>query len=358
MGEATSPTPPAPSSGAAPLPDTGGPIPSAAAVEAEYQERLSWCDRVAARYKIWFRLAWAAAVAASWLTLLSAIAAMTLEAQDPTKWAWLEKTVLHVIRPAGTLVVIGATTYQLLRRPRSRWRNARRSAEELRSECMRYRLGLPPYDGADAAAIFCAHVRTLGSRANSTEGRHFLARRGPHPRRPPLVELSRLVSLPPELASALPHTPDDPAATDRGGSFEQREAAVRVGRLLSQQRWHLLKARRYFRWFVTLQTAVIAVNLLALLLHVPPLHVLPLYVVALATGVSLMLYAVRDGLDLGPLCQRYLWVAEMLEEVREDYLAGAGEYAGKDPEERLRLLGQHTEQVLAGECQFWYASVG
>jgi hypothetical protein len=127
------------------------------------------------------------------------------------------------------------------------------------------------------------------------------------------------------------------------------------GRLDSQERWHLLRARQFFRrWLCGFQLPILLIHAgnVALGLFVDRF----LWVVGVSTSLSLMLYALRDQLDYGPLFGRYLRVAGNLRDVRSAYEARAEPFDVADDGARVRLLTQYVERLLGGESEYWYAS--
>jgi hypothetical protein len=123
--------------------------------------------------------------------------------------------------------------------------------------------------------------------------------------------------------------------------------------LRGQWEWHRRKAKRYLYGYVIFQIAVIAISFVNW--RVRWSHGPQFEWVAIFTATSLMIQAMRDFLDLGPLMQRYLRLAEHLENIDGKYhqeLQAAGD---KPDPARLRRLTQETEEVLAFEFQNWYA---
>jgi hypothetical protein len=80
------------------------------------------------------------------------------------------------------------------------------------------------------------------------------------------------------------------------------------------------------------------------------------WLIAGATAGTLMLFALRDFLDYGPLFQRYVEVAGNLQEIDEAYAKHQVPFHQSETAERLRRLVEYVEQTLSSEFQYWYAS--
>lgn len=324
-------------------------------LQAYYERHRTSCDKAAVKHKKIYQIIWFVATIASWITLLLAIIVLALP--DIGEFY---RVFLKWIVPLSSIVVITATLIQFFLSFRNRWRNYRRAAEELRTECMLYKVAAKPYEDEDAESKFRDKIEAITSAAASGQACHFV-------RRPRvggnwlarllrmLVDYFRLIILPKEFANELPHSPDLSDSTSRLTDFDRREEAVVIGRIKSQQRWHLRKARKYFWWFAIFEIAILLIAVVyGLSTRVPEPRI---WVVAELTAFTLFLYAVRDFLDFPSTVQRYLWVVSCLQDVLDDYGAEAGPFDGLDRDQRLRLLVEQSERILSLECQYWYASV-
>jgi hypothetical protein len=300
-------------------------------------------DRAAGLWKGWYHIVVLTASVLTWLTLLLVVIALIVQCE------LFQEIVRHRITPVLSGFAALATVVLLFVDLSARWREYRRSAETLRSECMRYRAKLPPYDKGDAELAFEQLLERTRKRAEARQGERYLDRWH-------WGFYLGLAWIPDHLAKERPHTPDEPDALTRRASPTEEAQAVLFGRLENQQRWHLLKARSYCRlWALCFQLPILAVSLTSIAFGLW-YQDRALEVIAILTSCSLMLFALRDFLDYGPLFRRYLRVVGNLEDVRNDYLHHEGSFTGCNDEERLRRLVQYTERVLCGEYEFWYAS--
>jgi len=313
------------------------------AIQAVYEDARATCDREAVRFKRTYQRAWAVSTVATWLTLILSIVALARP-----EWTGFRDFFLYGLVTFFSVVVMAATVRQI--GLRSSWRNHRRGAEQLRSHVMLYRMKLAPYDDdAKRDEQFRKDVQDIFNSAHSGDGERFVSGGG-------LRRLLGLIRLPENLRQEIPHTPDQPDATGPSDDLEHQRDAVLKGRLANQQRWHLLKARKYLICWLVFQAAVIGLSLIQLLVawKFEPL----LWLVSIATAVTLMLYAVRDFLDLGPLTLRYTRVASNLEKAREEYLKANPSDQQLDSNEvsrRLRELTTRVEEILRQEYLYWTA---
>ncbi len=325
--------------------NTPAPPPS---LQTEYQKARQHFDLQAHGYKRMYTRAWYAATLSVWLTLLLGIIGLALP--EATDFHWF---ILKIAVPSASVIGITATCWQWCGL-RARWRNYRWAAEELGSTCMLFRLRLPPYDSSckDPENDFRGHIKALSKRAATGQGDHFLERWR-------WWFFWRLIVLPGHLDEATPHTPDEPDSTYSTNDPDKEEAAVLRGRLVNQQKWHLLKARAFFSQFVAIQAIIILINLGCGTYSL--LHGAKLCITTLATAVILMLYTWRDFLDLSPLFQRYVRVAGILENIRAIYNGANDQLPVTNPKERMERIAQtaqRVEEVLRHEYQAWVARVG
>src|SRR5262245_33687308 len=103
-------------------------------------------DRAARRWKNVLVGTWLAVSGLTWLTLMLAIAGMTLPQQ--TQFADL---ALHWLIPACGYLASALTFYQTLFGPQNRWLNYRAVVQELWNTAMLFRGGLPPFHDAAAS---------------------------------------------------------------------------------------------------------------------------------------------------------------------------------------------------------------
>lgn len=311
-------------------------------LQVRYEALRDRYDRAAIRFKWFYRVASVAAHLCTWLTLLSVLFALAQPAGSP-----VPHVVLHVITPIfGSLGIVA--TLVLWIDLQGRWKFYRFAAESLRGESMRFRAGLSDYGKPGAADVLGQTLGRIAARADSRRGE-------------PLLDLWRrafywdLAWLPFHLREKLSHAPDGAQPLRRTTEFAKEERAVLHGRLDSQERWHLLRARQFFRrWLFGFQLPILLIHAGNIYLGVFVDRFL--WAVGFSTSLSLMLYAMRDLLDYGPLFGRYLRVAGNLRDVRAAYLARVEPFNVADDAERLRLLAQYVERILAIESEYWYAS--
>jgi hypothetical protein len=308
--------------------------PGSPALHDLYLANLRKYDRGAVRRKQGYQLVWITITATTWLTLLLSVIGMRAGHQQ-----WFPDWVINGFLSVSGTLVTALTVLQTVLGLQARWLAYRGAAERLRRTCMLYRAGLPPFDGPSADEAFEQAMRDISSIAEARKGRPFQGR----------FEWSYvwdLLRMPPELARKLPSTPDE-GLSPRSLTDED----VLEGRLRNQRRWYVRKARRYFRLYVLLQTALVGLSAYNVC------HVLAygreLFLVAAITTVSLGLIACRDFLDWGPLFVRYLQTAGNLKEMEEAYLAGRVPFDHGDAAERRRRLVDQVEQTLASEFQYW-----
>jgi cytochrome c biogenesis protein CcdA len=308
----------------------------------DYLRDLQRYDGAAVRIKKQYLAVWGFATLLTWFTLLLAIAAMALP-QYPD----FTRIVLSLFVPLfGTLVFL-ATAVQTLFGLQGRWLKYRGAVERLRETCMLYRARLQPFHGPDADAVLRHKMEDVKAIAETGLGRQFADRfRWRY--------FLALFRLPPELQRPLPHTPDEGVTPRLDDDPNRGEVLVLEGRLRNQSRWHLNKARTFFRRYLYFQggiAAVAAFNALwAAFFGKAP------WLIAGTTAASLMLVALQDFLGHGPLFQRYVKVAGNLQEIEEAYRRRETPFQEDDPGERLRRLVERTEQTLSSEFQYWYAS--
>lgn len=330
-------------------------VPSALA--NRYEHLRQRYDLHAQRYKVGFRVLSLTASVSTWLSLvLVVLAGLTFPDN-----IMLHDTVLHILIPIlSTLVFLasgGLAIYDL----QGRWKEARRAAERLRSDACLYRARLAPYADDRRDSIFERLLERTAGRADLRRGeaffdlrhwRHYLSWLWPTPHPDPDP----------------PHTPDQADALVPAGDDVSEERAVLDGRLYNQQRWLRRRSRSFaLRLLLGFQLPVLAISAFNMIYTL--WHGRTLWIVGLTTALTLMLFAVRDQLDYGPLFSRYVRVHGNLEDLRRAYLVATGRlsaaalpsyvdhnpFANLDEQARLRLLVYLTERVLSAEYESWYA---
>jgi hypothetical protein len=349
------------------------PQPSAGEEELNrlYLQRLGDYDRRAVHLKQWYRFVWMLASVSTWLSLLLAIICLTRPGADLLNWV-----TLSVLIPCLGGLAFLSTVVQTFFGLQSRWLRYRTATERLRGACMLYRARLAPFDGPDAVQRFYDEMNDLERVLRGDMGQRFTDRfRWRY--------YLNLVAMPPELCRPLPHTPDlgvAPRLGDPSGLpvHEHGEQLFLAGRLQSQRQWHLRKARLYFLGYLVFQCTIMAISLFSGFIGL--VYGRAFALVAITTAFNLMLLALRDFLDFGPLFHRYVRLAGNLGEIELEFRAPGplspshsgvlppvvppkppepvpAPSAKRDPtQEKLRQLVQNTEEALSSDFQRWYAS--
>ncbi len=320
-----------------------------------YQRLRQRYDLRAQRCKLSFRILSLSASVSTWLSLVFVVLAGLTFPDN----AALHDLVLHYLIPVLSTIVLLASSVLAVCDLQGRWKEARRAAERLRSDACLYRARLPPYADDKRDQVFERLLERAAGRAEQRQGelyldlrhwRHYLtwARPTPHDDSDP------------------PHTPDQPDALVPAVDFQTEERALLDGRLYNQQRWLRRRSQTFaLRLLLGFQLPVLAISAFNMLYTLS--HGRTLWIVGLTTALTLMLFALRDQLDYGPLFARYVRVHGNLDDLRRAYLVAAGRpsvtlppyvdhnpFAALDETARLRLLVQLTERVLSAESESWY----
>jgi len=338
-----------------------------------YLQRLTDYDRRAIYLKNWYRFVWLMASLSTWINLLLAIICLARPGSDLLHWL-----TLYVLIPSLGGLAFLSTMVQTFFGLQSRWLRYRTATERLRGACMLYRAHLRPFDGADAVQRFLDELNDLEGVLRSDTGKRFTDRF-------PWRYYLHLAALPPELCRPLSHTPDLGVGPRLGDPcelplHEQGEQLFLVGRLQYQRQWHLRKARLYFVGYLIFQGTIMTISLFSGFIGLVHGRAFPL--VAITTAFNLMLLALRDFLDYGPLFYRYVRLAGNLGEIELEF-RGPGPMpplsstvlpplmppgspnnpppsaasVTRDPtQEKLRQLVQCAEEALSSDFQRWYAS--
>jgi hypothetical protein len=317
-----------------------------AALNARYLALVQHYDACAVRYKRWMLLLWNASMLLTWVPLLLAIPALP-------RGVWLSeqfyRLLVNTIMPCAGLTNALLTIVQLVFLFRSRWLKYRAATERLRENCMRFRARLHVFSDQDAAKHFQTALDELEKEVND--------------RRPfrlwdhiPWSYLVGLRPLPEKLRDRLDQAPNE-GLYPRCDDPETAETIVIFKRLRNQQRWHLLKARRYSRIYLLLQVEVVLLGLASplyrVLTHPDVRDLVPLALFATAT---LCLIAYRERLGYAALCVRYTRIVDTLEQIEREYEALKKEKAASPAQhlEWLRQTAARVERSLASEFQYWY----
>jgi hypothetical protein len=317
------------------------------ALEERYLRLLNDCDNRAIRSKRWMLTSWNATLLLTWVPLLLAIAALA---------GWLPRGVLEsYIMPAASSLVFFLTITQLRLVFRNSWLKHRAATERLRQNCMLFRTRLNKFCGDDAAQTFSAALEEL--KVEVSDRRPF---------RPwnhiPWSVLVGLKALPEKLRAPLEHSPDKELypPCHKLEKLEDAEKIIIAERLHNQQRWHLLKARRYSRIYLALMGGILLLNLTSFVYGIycflagSPRE---LALLAMLSMLTLFLYAYRDWLRYDQLCIRYTRIVETLEQIESDYLAQKKREEGASIAQRLDRLRRTAELIelsLSSEFQYWY----
>lgn len=336
-----------------------------------YLQRLSEYDRRAIHLKHWYRFVWLLASLSTWFNLLLAIIGLSRHEADLFNWL-----ALYVMIPCLGGLAFLATIVQTFFGLQSRWLRYRMATERLRGACMLYRARLQPFEGADAVQRFYDELNDLERVLRGDTGQRFTDRFRWH-------YYLNLVALPPARSGELAHTPDlgvGPRLGDPSCGLPVQDHGEQLflnGRLQYQRQWHLGKARLYFVGYLIFQGTIMAISLFSGLIGL--VHGRAFALVAISTAFNLMLLALRDFMDFGPLFHRYVRLAGNLGEIEQEFRAPGPmtpppssllppltpRHIGPPPpksdkrdpnQEKLSQLVQNTEEALSSDFQRWYAS--
>jgi hypothetical protein len=317
--------------------------PTPAQLNEQYLKQLRDYDSTAVRYKWWYQCLWTLTTFLTWITLLLAIAGLRGLLGDSAFF------VLHWVIPTAGVCVTGLTIAQTFMGLQGKWLKYRAVAERMRDACMRYRARLAPFHEDNADTEFDRYLKDTAEIIEHGRGQEVFNQNR-------LRYLLSLVWLPPGLEKEFTHTPDEGIFPRLTPDAAPDDALVLDGRLRNQRRWHLMKARTYFRRYVCFQVGLVMLSLCSTLYGY--LHGRDFGVIALTMTMSMMFIAWRDFLDYGPLFLRYTKIAGNLGELERMYRDI--EWPFDDPEhlERLRTLANNVEHSLSTEFQRWVAAQG
>lgn len=307
----------------------------------EYGETLRRFQNLADRRKAVYQGCWVTATGLTWATLILAVISISIPGVD-----WWHSMVLQMVLPSMGVIVSLITITQSTLGMQGRWLAARGAAEELKHDAMRFRVGLPPYDQANALETLHERISLISELSHRAKSSNF------HERFRWGYFWDLLTRLPPreDEHRSLP----DEGIFPRLPGANADVTAVLDGRLRHQRRWYLRKARGYAWMFVTFQATIVSISM-ANAIYVF-MFGRRFELVALSTALSLGIMAYRDFFDYGPMFFRYVQAAGNLREIEEAYLAGDAPFDEGDQAERLRRLSHYVEETIAHEFLAWQAS--
>ncbi len=316
-------------------------------------------DRLALRYKGARVRLWFVTLIATWGPLLCAI--VGLGGLLDSRW---NQFLLHSVIPVLGTINFTVNVLQVVTSPRGRWLEYRAATEQLREQAMRFRAGLSPYDGPDADARF-DHLldgltRRLGATtrtAHTRAGRGGCAAlRGAAFWRLTVWKLFAgrvglaVRGLPADLRDEVPHPPDAGLFPRLADLAPSERVGVVAARLRNQRRWHLMKAGRYYSWYLIFQMLISGSGAFVAGYSYFVGRSFVWYGVATAASLSLMAW--RDFLECASLSMRYFQLARSLGELEERLLrlsAGAGGVSAA----ALAEIVDDGERLIGSEFRSW-----
>jgi hypothetical protein len=318
------------------------------ALSKRYLEMLRDYDGRAIRSKLWMLVLWNASMLLTWVPPLMAIPALP-------RGAWLSEGYYHllvaVILPYAGLANALLAAGQVVLLFRSRWLKYRAATERLRERCMCFRACLAPFSREDAAQHFENALEELAKGVNDRQP----FRLWDHI---PWSYFVGLQPLPQKLRDPIGHAADE-RLYPRCENPADAQRIIILERLRNQQRWHLLKARRFSIIYLLFQVGIVLLGLASICYRMlcwltgaeRDLVLLSLF----ATG-TLCLIAYRERLGYAALCVRYTRIVDTLEKLEHSYEALKGAEGANTAQqlEWLRKTATNVERSLASEFQYWY----
>jgi len=303
-------------------------------LQTRYLDMLKKYDSAAMRCKQNRIIIWAFGLFCTWLPLMLAVAGLA-------KWLpgdW-DPAVLHYVIPgvhtlAGILIVV-----QIIGTHRARWLQFRSAAERLRSEAMRFRTNSEPYHGTEDEKRFSQFLDDLQAETENPQkwsiGSLWNTRWRAALRMIPLPSAS---------------SPPDEGLEPRVNELD-RELAIAIvrDRVNNQIAWHLRKAGYYYRRYLGWQVVLLSSYAVSMIRVMMVGHA---YEVVLLGSVGLIVNAIRDFMEYGPLSWRYAQLAESLLATQARF-----ESLLKDTTNPQLLLAEWANEVeerLAMEFRTWY----
>lgn len=276
----------------------------------------------------------------SWLMLLLAIGSR-VSPEMP-----LNDIAPYLVPGFGAAVIV-AGIYQMIRGHRQFWIIYRTATEHLREAYFRFRVGLPPFDGANAAGELDREI----SRVNKYVQEMREAPAGP------LVALIKLSKMEISGVASAPaaHLALQPRFV--GADLDRAEAQQFLyDNLAEAQHWHFSRAKSYLRRLVVLQSAVLLATGAGV--AVSQWYDSQLWVLGILGAVNILIMQVVEFFDLTALCQRYCEVVAQLRRLGHEYRCAEGDFHRLDEHQRRQLLAREFDQLIAREFDYWHARSG
>lgn len=290
-------------------------------------------DATSKAWKRRHQWSWLANTILTWFTLLIAISGMALQRPD------FEDFALYKLMPLFSAACFGLTVLQLAAAPRRQWIMYRESVQKLWKLAMYYRGGVSPFTNPQDIELLRQRLDGLCELPGGKEPS------GWQDRWQRLKDFYALIKVPAGDFGDLPGTGLWPPITEID--------VYRKDRLRGQQQWFLGKARKYQRAYYRL---FLGIGLISVLNFVWTLAVgKAFWVVAGTTALSLMLFAILDFFNLGPLWTQYHQTARDLQSLDRELDTPGGSFDLPDEQKRLQLLIERVEHVLALEFSYWFA---
>jgi len=298
-----------------------------------FRKHLTHYEHLARRWKQRHQWSWMSNTILTWLSLLIVVAGLALDRRE------FADMVLYRLLPVFSFFGMSLTAFQLLVAPQRRWLSYRDAVQRLWNLAMFHRARLFPFhdprDFTQVGQKLKEIVQPLEARSQ-TSWRSWARQ---------LLDDYRPLQVP---AGRYPNLADEGLWPNLSGC-----EAYLNGRLRAQKHWYLSKARKYQTCYFALLATIGLIYLFNFVWCLTAGKAF--WVIAGTTAVNLMLFAVLDFLNYGPLWNQYRQTAGELQAIENDFLAQARPFDLPDEGKRLERLVEQVEYVLSKEFYFWIA---
>jgi hypothetical protein len=297
-----------------------------------FQDSVRRYEAEAGRWKRWHRWSWLGNAMLTCLTQVIAVAGLALQRQDFADFT------LYLLLPFLSFCGISFTAFQLLVAPQNRWLSYRAAVQKLWRLAVYYRAGLFPFTDPRDVRLLKQKLQDI---CEPLEQRCRESWKETCNR---LLRDYKLLEVPGGSYPELPREGLRPPLSDGQAYLD--------GRLRHQRQWYLAKARRYQCEYYAFMASI---GLIYTFNFAWSLFAgRAFWLIAGTTAVTLMLFAILDFLNRGPLWVQYRQAASDLDAIEKAYEASDRPFDLLDQQRRAQRLVEHVEQALWREFH-WFA---